>query len=554
MTKIVKKILNESHANKALFAGVNQLADAVKVTLGPSGRCVVIDKQLGIPGITKDGVTVANSIYLEDQFEAMGCEILKEAAKQTAKLAGDGTTTAIILAQALVNGAHTLISNGKNPVFLAREFEKLCAATTDYIKKELSRQLFTSEECIAIATIAANNDKELGTLIGESVFKVGAKAPIIVEESHSLKSSSEMTLGYSVPSGLRSPFYYNVPGRDCWQGEDVSILIIERPFRSELEIEPIMDDHIKANKNLFIFCGDTSPIMDSLMVVNATRNPDWHYHLAASHSPDYGENRLEVLQDFAVLTGATLVTEDNSLPDRAIAASMLGKASFVKATEKMTVIRNDDAERKKAIENWIDNLEIRLASETDAKAIDFLKERIQKLKLGTVTLRIGGSSRYDVKERLDRVDDAVRASQCALEEGYVPGGGMTLVRAAQYAKLICKDVPLETTAAFCEALHAPFKQILQNAGESAQYDQILNHLSSCNKNMGVDLSDLNDDRPTYCDLIENNIVDPTKVVCTALAKACSISCTLITTSTLVADMTDVEGYNRMVNSLPMLRK
>lgn len=555
MTKIVKKIVLNRHAQISLIAGIDQLAESVKVTLGPSGQCVVIDKQLGIPTLTKDGVTVAKSIYLEDPFESIGCELVKEAAKQTAQIAGDGTTTSIILVQSLMHEARILVNDQNlNAVFLARDFEKLAAAALSYIKKELSQELVTEDQCKSIATIAVNNDAELGDLIGEGVFKVGAHTPVLIEESHSLHSYSEMVEGFSFIGGLRSPFFYNIPGKEYWQETDVSILLMDMPLCAEIEVEHIINDHISKNKPLFVICSEVSPCIESLFVINATRQANWHYKLAAAHAPDYGENRTAVLEDIAVVTGATLVSLDNNQPNKSIRSPKLGKASFVRSSKKMTVLKNEDSARKIEIEKWIAELEARMGNEIDPKKKEFLKDRIQKLKVGTLTLKIGGATRYDVSERVFRVDDAVRAAQCAIEDGYVAGGGIALFKTSHMLPLLKKGIAPAVMEAFCHALRAPFKQLLENAGLSSHYDTIAEELRhTIDPNLGLDLSKQSDGEIIYRNLIQGNVVDPTKVVCTALDKAVSISCTIMTTASLVADLTDVEGYNRMVNSLPMLR-
>lgn len=554
MTKIIKKILCNSAAKERLINGIDQLADAVKVTLGPKGRCVVIGKQLGIPTVTKDGVTVANSIFLEDHFESMGCDLLKEAARQTAKIAGDGTTTAIILAQAFVKiGWQLITKKNKNPIFVAKNLEELSKVIISKIK-ELSQPVQTEDACISIATIAANNDKDLGKLIGQSVFSVGSKAPVIIEESNSLKSYSEIINGYSFNGGLRSPRYYNVPGREYWQGTDVSILIVDRPLSHDREIEQILDAHMKKNKFLFVICADCSEIVNSLLVINAINNKDWHYRLAASYAPEYGEQKIDVLNDIALLTGATIVTLDNSRPNRAISEKMLGHATFVKSSEKMTVVMNEDENKKEALDAWILDLEGKMEHESDDKKKEFLKDRIQKLKVGTLTLRIGGSTRYDVKERLDRVDDAVRASQCALDEGYLPGGGIALLKAADlidYYKLLDPEkFDTEICSALLQALYCPLEQIIENAGLKEDQVEILDEISSIISNMtyGIDLCLNGTWQERLGDMIEKGIIDPTKVVCTAIEKAASIAAMILSTDALVADLTDVEAYNRMVNS------
>jgi len=553
MTKIIKKILCDIPAKEALISGIDQIANAVKVTLGPKGRCVVIDKQLGIPTVTKDGVTVANSIFLEYHFESMGCELLKEAAKQTAKIAGDGTTTAIILAQAFVKiGWELITKKKKNPIWVAKNLENLAKIIVNEVR-ELSIPLLTEESCVSIATIAANNDKELGDLIGKSVFSVGSQTPVIVEESNSSNSYSEIINGYSFNGGLRSPRYYNVPGREYWQGGDVSILIVDRPLSHEKEIEAIVDAHIQKNKYLFIICADCSPIVDSLLVINATNNPKWHYRLAAAFAPEYGEQKLDVLNDIALLTGATIVTLDNSRPNRSISEKMLGKATFVKSSEKMTVVMNEDENKNTEIESWIIDLQGKMESELDPKKKEFLKDRIQKLKVGTLTLRIGGSTRYDVKERLDRVDDAVRASQCALDEGYVPGGGIALSRVSRKIRttesLRITPYDKDIIGAFLDCLLAPLNQIIINAGFEDSINTIRNEIERINNSSyGIDLSRDCELGDMYCDMLEHHIIDPTKVVCTAVEKAASIAAMILSTDALIADLTDVEAYNRMVNS------
>lgn len=551
MGLISKEILTNREASEKLEAGIQKLSEIVGVTLGPKGRYVLIDKKIGSPHATKDGVTVAREVYLQDDAEAKGADMIKEAAKKTGTEAGDGTTTATVLAARLVHLGFANVKRGENPVVVARAIESLGKKACEWIQKNLSQPLKNVEECINVATIAANNDRVLGELIGKAVYSVGSTTPIIVDQSFSKNSTSEKIEGYMYNNGIRDAVFFNDPSKGVWSGNNLHVLIVQKPLGTDLELRELiqarcgtLDGKIRGdNRPILIIAAEMAKMVESFLIVNARAHPTYAYQIGVANPPRYGEEQMAILEDIAILTNATIVTTANSAEGRPIPQKFLGEAESAKVSKDATILTCKGASERPEFRAHVTNLR-NMANEAKQPEIKkFYRERADLLEQGTIKLHIGGDTEMGVKEKIDRVDDAIQASRCALDGGIVPGGGIALLRA--YVGVIKDEnlTPLENNLG--TALLEPFLQIMRNAGIDEKLAQEATNPINDNLAIGVNpLLETPNGKVVGVDLMEANIIDPTKVVCTALEKACSVASLILTTGGIIIDHTDLEAYNK----------
>ena len=521
-----KELQFNSDARAALKRGVDQLAQAVKVTLGPKGRNVVLDKSYGAPRITKDGVTVAKEIELADKFENMGAQMVKEVASRTSDLAGDGTTTATVLAQAIVREGAKAVAAGMNPMDLKRGID----IAVDVVVKDIqlrSKKVSTNAEIAQVGTISANNDGEIGRLIAEAMQKVGNEGVITVEEAKSLDTDLEIVEGMQFDRGYLSPYFVTNPEKMLVELEDPYILLHEKKLPALKAILPLLEAVVQSGKPLLIVAEEIEGEALATLVVNKLRGG---LKVAAVKAPGFGDRRKAILEDIAILTGGQLISEDLGMKFESITLDMLGKSKKIHIDHENTTII-DGAGKKKAIEGRVAQIKAQIEDVTSDYDREKLQERLAKLAGGVAILRVGGATEVEVKERKDRVDDAVHATRAAVEEGVVPGGGVALLYGIKALTRLKPDnsdqkVGIDIVR---RALQAPVRQIAENAGVDGSI--VVGKLTDQkNVNWGFDAQ-----RGEYCDLVKAGIIDPTKVVRTALQDAASVASLLITTEAMVAE-------------------
>ena len=527
-----KQLRFETDARDRMLKGVNALADAVRVTLGPKGRNVIIAKSWGAPRITKDGVTVAKEIELEDKFENMGAQMVREVASRTSDEAGDGTTTATVLAQAIVKEGLKSVAAGMNPMDLKRGIEQAVALVVEDIKAQ-SRTVSGTEEIGQVGAIAANGETEVGRQIAEAMQKVGNEGVITVEENKGFVTETEVVDGMQFDRGYLSPYFITNADKMIADLEDAVILIHEKKLGSLQPMVPLLELVIQAGKPLLIIAEDIEGEALATLVVNKLRGG---LKVAAVKAPGFGDRRKAMLQDFAILTGGTVISEELGMKLENVGLDMLGKARKITITKDETTIV-DGAGEKSAIEARVAQIRAQIEDTTSDYDKEKLQERLAKLAGGVAIIRVGGASETEVKERKDRVDDALNATRAAVQEGVVVGGGVALVRASKKLQGL-EGANHDQTAGIAivrRALQAPLRQIAENAGVDG----------SVVAGKIMELTDasfgFNAQTEEYGDMFKFGVIDPAKVVRTALQDAASVAGLLITTEAMVADKPEPKG-------------
>jgi chaperonin GroEL len=512
-------------ARERMLRGVNILADAVKVTLGPKGRNVVIDKSFGAPRITKDGVTVAKEIELEDKFENMGAQLVREVASKTNDIAGDGTTTATVLAQAIVQEGHKAVAAGMNPMDLKRGIDLAVAEVVEALAKA-TKKIKTSAEVAQVGTISANGETEIGEMIAEAMQKVGNEGVITVEEAKTAETELEVVEGMQFDRGYLSPYFVTNPDKMIAELEDAYILLHEKKLSNLQAMLPVLEAVVQTSKPLLIISEDVEGEALATLVVNKLRGG---LKIAAVKAPGFGDRRKAMLEDIAILTGGQVISEDLGIKLENVGLNMLGRAKKVSISKENTTIV-DGAGKKAEIQGRVAQIKQQIEETTSDYDREKLQERLAKLAGGVAVIRVGGSTEVEVKERKDRVDDALNATRAAVEEGIVPGGGTALLRASAAVKATGENADQDAGINIVRrALQAPARQIATNAGEEASIvvGKILDNKSAT---FGY-----NAQTGEYGDLISLGIVDPTKVVRTALQDAASVAGLLVTTEAMIAE-------------------
>ena len=518
-------------ARERMLDGVNILADAVKVTLGPKGRNVVIDKSFGAPRITKDGVSVAKETELEDKFENMGAQMLREVASKTNDIAGDGTTTATVLAQSIVQEGHKAVAAGMNPMDLKRGIDLAVAEVVADLQKKATK-INTSEEVAQVGTISANGETEIGSMIAEAMQKVGNEGVITVEEAKTAETELEVVEGMQFDRGYLSPYFVTNPEKMVADLDDPYILLHEKKLSNLQAMLPILESVVQSSRPLLIIAEDVEGEALATLVVNKLRGG---LKIAAVKAPGFGDRRKAMLEDIAILTGGQVISEDLGIKLENVTLDMLGTAKKVSITKEETTIV-DGAGDKSDIDGRVNQIKAQIEETSSDYDREKLQERLAKLAGGVAVIRVGGATEVEVKEKKDRVDDALNATRAAVEEGIVPGGGTALLLSSKDLKT--KGVNEDQEAGINivrRALQAPARQIATNAGSEASI--------VVGKIMEQDSLTFGFNAQTgeYGDLIKMGIVDPVKVVRTALQDAASIAGLLITTEAMIAELPKKES-------------
>jgi chaperonin GroEL len=521
-----KDVRFSSDARDKMLRGVDVLANAVRVTLGPKGRNVIIDKSFGAPRITKDGVTVAKEIELDDKFENMGAQMVREVASKTNDTAGDGTTTATVLAQAIVREGAKLVAAGMNPMDLKRGVDQAVAEAVKDIAKR-SKKIKESSEVAQVGSIAANGDKSIGKMIADAMQKVGNEGVITVEEAKSLETELDVVEGMQFDRGYLSPYFITNAEKMLAELEDPHILIHEKKLSSLQPMLPVLEAVVQTGKPLLIIAEDIEGEALATLVVNKLRGG---LKVAAVKAPGFGDRRKAMLEDIAILTGGTMIAEDLGIKLENVTLNMLGKAKRVRIEKENTTIINGVG-KKSDIEGRISQIKAQIEETTSDYDKEKLQERLAKLAGGVAVIRVGGATEVEVKEKKDRVDDALNATRAAVEEGIVPGGGVALLRAKiAVSKLKSENADEQSGISIVlKALEAPVRQIAENAGNEGSI--VVGKISE-NKSQTYGF---NAQTEEYVDMIEAGIVDPAKVVRTALQDAASVAGLLITTEAMIGD-------------------
>jgi chaperonin GroEL len=522
-----KDVRFSTDARDRMLRGVDILANAVRVTLGPKGRNVILDKSFGAPRVTKDGVTVAKEIELEDKFENMGAQMVREVASKTADTAGDGTTTATVLAHSIVKEGAKAVAAGMNPMDLKRGVDLAVAEAVKDIAKR-SKKIKESAEVAQVGSIAANGDKSIGDMIAQAMQKVGNEGVITVEEAKSLETELDVVEGMQFDRGYLSPYFITNAEKMVAELEEAYILIHEKKLSSLQPMLPVLEAVVQTGKPLVIIAEDIEGEALATLVVNKLRGG---LKVAAVKAPGFGDRRKAMLEDIAVLTGGQMIAEDLGIKLENVTLQMLGKAKRVRIEKENTTIING-AGAKKDIEGRVAQIKAQIEETTSDYDKEKLQERLAKLAGGVAVIRVGGATEVEVREKKDRVDDALNATRAAVEEGIVAGGGVALLRAkAAVAKLKSDNADEQAGINIVlKALESPIRQIVENAGDegSIVVGKILDNKS---QTFGFDAQ-----TEKYVDMIEAGIVDPAKVVRTALQDAASVAGLLITTEAMVAEV------------------
>jgi chaperonin GroEL len=522
-----KDVKFASDARERMLRGVDILANAVKVTLGPKGRNVVLDKSFGAPRITKDGVTVAKEIELDDKFENMGAQMVREVAQKTNDMAGDGTTTATVLAQAIVKEGAKSVAAGMNPMDLKRGVDIAVTAVIKDIEKR-AKKVGSSAEVAQVGSIAANGDSSIGKMIAGAMQKVGNEGVITVEEAKALETELEVVEGMQFDRGYLSPYFITNAEKMIAELEDAYVLLHEKKLSGLQAMLPVLESVVQSGKPLVIVAEDVEGEALATLVVNKLRGG---LKVAAVKAPGFGDRRKAMLEDIATLTGGQLISEDLGIKLENVTLQMLGRAKkVIIEKEKTTIV--DGAGKKKDIEARVGQIKQQIEETTSDYDREKLQERLAKLAGGVAVIRVGGSTEVEVKEKKDRVEDALNATRAAVEEGIVPGGGVALLRAKKAIGRIQNDNP-DVQAGInivLKALESPLRQIAENSGVegSIVVGKILENKS---ETYGFDAQN-----EEYVDLVEAGIIDPAKVVRAALQDAASVAGLLITTEAMVAEL------------------
>ncbi len=526
-----KRMVYGDEARAKLKAGVDKLANAVKVTLGPRGREVILEKKWGSPVVTKDGVSVAKEIELSDPYENMAAQLVKEVASKTADVAGDGTTTATVLTQAIFEEGLKAVAAGANPVYVKRGIDEAVKIVIEELKK-LSKPVSGRKEIEQVATISANNDPEIGKIIADAMEKVGKDGVITVEESKSAETVLEVTEGMQFDRGYLSPYFITNPEKMEAVLENPYILIYEKKINNIRELLPVLEKVVQTNRPLLIIAEDVEGEALATLVVNHIKGI---LKVCAVKAPGFGERRKAMLQDIAILTGGTAITEDLGIKLESVDLDMLGKADKVVVDKDNTTIIGGKGNPEE-IKARIEQIKKQIETTTSDYDREKLQERLAKLAGGVAIIKVGAATEAELKEKKDRVDDAVHATKAAVEEGIVPGGGVALYRASRALCNINEENPDKAWGIKIvrNACKVPLKQIAYNAGFEGSV--VIEKLKdSDNPNYGFNAA-----TGEYVDMVEAGIIDPTKVVRTALQNAASIAGTMLTAECLVAEIKEKE--------------
>ena len=526
---MAKEIIHGEQSRQAILRGVNQLADAVKITLGPKGRNVVLDKKFGSPTITKDGVTVAKEIELKEATENMGAQMVREVASKTSDVAGDGTTTATVLAQAIFREGVKNVAAGANPMALKRGIEKAVAAAIEELKK-LSKPV-KGEMISQVGTVSANNDKTIGGIIAEAMKKVGKDGVITVEEAKSIETSLEVVEGMQFDRGYLSPYFVTDPERMEAELNDCLILLNEKKISSMKDLLPLLEQVAKSGRPMLIISEDVEGEALATLVVNKLRGT---LSVVAVKAPGFGDRRKAMLEDIAILTGGKVISEDLGIKLETVRLEDLGRAKKITIDKDNTTII-EGAGKHADIEGRVKQLRVQIDETTSDYDREKLQERLAKLVGGVAVIKVGAATETELKEKKARVEDAMHATRAAVEEGIVPGGGVALLRCiAPLEKLKLADEEQVGVNIVRRALEEPLRMIAFNAGlEGAVVTDKVRQ--STDPNFGF-----NADTEVYEDLVKSGVIDPTKVTRTALQNASSIAALLLTTEALICDIKEDE--------------
>ncbi|MCA1244628.1 chaperonin GroEL [Stappia stellulata] len=527
-----KEVKFSTDARDRMLRGVDILANAVKVTLGPKGRNVVIDKAFGAPRITKDGVSVAKEIELEDKFENMGAQMVREVASKTNDIAGDGTTTATVLAQSIVREGVKAVAAGMNPMDLKRGVDLAAAAAVKDLEAR-SKKISTSGEVAQVGTISSNGDEQIGKDIAEAMQRVGNEGVITVEEAKSLETELEVVEGMQFDRGYLSPYFVTNAEKMIADLEKPYILLFEKKLSNLQAMLPILESVVQSSRPLLIIAEDVEGEALATLVVNKLRGG---LKIAAVKAPGFGDRRKAMLEDIAILTGGTVISEDLGIKLENVTLDMLGTADKVEITKEATTII-DGAGQKADIEGRVTQIKAQIEETSSDYDREKLQERLAKLAGGVAVIRVGGATEIEVKEKKDRVDDALNATRAAVEEGIVPGGGTALLRAKKAVEALKSDNPdiMAGIKIVLRALEAPIRQIAENAGVEGSI-VVGKILENEDPTFGF-----NAQTEEFVNMVETGIIDPTKVVRTALQDAASVAGLLITTEAMVAELPKKDG-------------
>lgn len=526
-----KEVKFGREARERMLRGVDILANAVKVTLGPKGRNVVLDKSFGAPRITKDGVSVAKEIVLEDKFENMGAQMLREVASKTNDVAGDGTTTATVLGQAIVQEGAKAVAAGMNPMDIKRGIDMAVNEVVNALLKK-AKKIQTSSEISQVGTISANGEAEIGQMIANAMEKVGSEGVITVEEAKTAETELEVVEGMQFDRGYLSPYFVTNPEKMVAELDDPYILIHEKKLSNLQSLLPVLEAVVQSGKPLLIIAEDVEGEALAALVVNKLRGG---LKIAAVKAPGFGDRRKAMLEDIAILTSGQLISEDLGIKLENVTLDMLGRAKKVTINKEATTIV-DGSGNKGQIEARVNQIKAQIEETTSDYDREKLQERLAKLSGGVAVIRVGGSTEVEVKEKKDRVDDALNATRAAVEEGIVPGGGTALLRAASQITVKGNNSDQEAGINIVRrALQAPARQITTNAGEEASII-VGDILKNSDDNYGYDTAS-----GKFGDMISLGIVDPVKVVRSALQNAASVAGLLITTEAMVAELPKKEA-------------
>ena len=521
-----KQVLFGNDARTRMVRGVNVLADAVKVTLGPKGRNVVLERSFGGPTITKDGVSVAKEVELKDKFENMGAQMVKEVASKTSDNAGDGTTTATVLAQAIVDEGMKYVAAGMSPMDLKSGIDNAVAAAIEQLH-QLSKPTTTSKEIAQVGAISANSDHEIGDIIAEAMDKVGKEGVITVEDGKSLQNELEVVEGMQFDRGYLSPYFINNPDKQVALLENPYILLVEKKVSNIRDLLPVLEQVAKAGKPLLIIAEDVDGEALATLVVNSIRGI---LKTVAVKAPGFGDRRKAMLEDIAILTGGTVISNDVGLTLEKATLAELGSAKKVEVNKESTTII-DGAGKEDQIEARVKQIRAQMEETSSDYDREKLQERVAKLAGGVALIKVGAATEVEMKEKKARVEDALHATRAAVEEGVVAGGGVALIRAKQAIKDIKGDNSEQDAGIkiVLRAMEEPLRQIVRNAGDEPSV--VVDRVANGNGNYGF-----NAQTGEYGDMLEMGVLDPTKVTRTALQNAASVSSLILTTECMIADL------------------
>ena len=541
LNKMAKEIKFDIESRDALKRGVDALANAVKVTLGPKGRNVVIEKSFGAPHVTKDGVSVAKEIELEDRVENMGAQMVKEVASKTNDIAGDGTTTATVLAQAIVREGLKNVAAGANPMDLKRGIDKAVTAVVENLKSQSKTVGDSTEMVKQVASVSANNDETIGSLIAEAFGKVGKEGVITVEEAKGIDTTVDVVEGMQFDRGYQSPYFVTNPEKMVAEVENPYILLVEKKISSMKELLPVLEPIAQGGKSLLIISEEVEGEALATLVVNKLRGS---LKIAAVKAPGFGDRRKAMLEDIAILTGGTVISEEQGFTMENITLDMLGTAEKVSIDKDNTTIVNGGGEESK-IKGRVAQIKAQMETSTSDYDKEKLQERLAKLAGGVAVLYVGAASEVEMKEKKDRVDDALHATRAAVEEGIVAGGGVALVRAIAALENLTGINPDETTGIKIvkRAIEEPLRQIVANAGGEGSV--IVAKVAEGSGDFGY-----NAKTDEYVNMLEAGIIDPTKVTRVALENAASVSGMLLTTECVITEVKSAEPAMPMGGGMP----